>query len=83
MKIDRAFVSEVLAGAHDAAITQAVIGFGPMFQFEALGEGVENAEQLAWLADRGCRYAQGYFIARPAPLDEFIEWLRQRRTSIA
>ncbi len=85
VKIDRSFVSEVLAGERDAAIAEAVIGFGRNFGFETLGEGVEHAEQLAWLGARGCRYAQGYLIAAPMPIGAFARWMAdpQRRSSIA
>jgi len=85
VKIDRSFVSEVLAGERDAAIAEAVIGFGRNFGFETLGEGVEHADQLAWLAARGCRYAQGYLIAAPMPIADFEHWMAdaQRRSSIA
>jgi EAL domain-containing protein (putative c-di-GMP-specific phosphodiesterase class I) len=85
VKINRSFVSEVLAGERDAAIAEAVIGFGRNVGFETLGEGVEHAEQLAWLGARGCRYAQGYLIAAPMPIGAFAQWMAdpQRRSSIA
>jgi diguanylate cyclase (GGDEF)-like protein len=75
IKIDRSFISEVLAGEHDAAISESVIAFGRRFGFATLGEGVETAEQLAWLAERGCRFAQGYHIAVPMPFEAFKLWL--------
>ena len=36
-----------------------------------LAEGVETAEQAAFLTERGCRQMQGYFFHRPLPVDEF------------
>jgi len=36
---------------------------------------VESAVQAAWLVENGCRYATGYFYARPMPVREFEEWL--------
>jgi diguanylate cyclase (GGDEF)-like protein len=75
VKIDRTFVSEVLVGDYDAAISESVISFGHRFGFETLGEGVETEEQLAWLRDRGCGYAQGFLISPPLPYDDFVRWL--------
>ena len=79
IKIDRTFISEVLAGDFDAAISEGVIEFGNRFGFKTLGEGVETTEQLAWLHERKCTYAQGYLISRPLPLDDFVGWLDGRR----
>jgi diguanylate cyclase (GGDEF)-like protein len=78
VKIDRSFVHEILSDPRDAAIAEAVITFGRQFGFKTLGEGVETPEQRDWLASSNCRYAQGYFIARPAPLDRFVDWLTNR-----
>jgi diguanylate cyclase (GGDEF)-like protein len=75
VKIDRTFVNDILAGEREAAIPEAVIAFGRLFNFQTLGEGVETDRQRAWLAERGCRYAQGYNIARPQPLAPFTNWL--------
>ncbi len=44
-------------------------------------EGVEDAAAVEALRDRGCEYAQGYFIARPMTGDDIIGWLRSRRLS--
>ncbi len=77
IKIDRSFVSEVLAGDHDAAISESVISFGHRFGFETLGEGVETEAQRAWLAEHGCGYAQGYLITPPLPYPAFVDWMHQ------
>ena len=34
-------------------------------------EGVETEEQVGFLTDMGCEMFQGYYFARPIPLDEF------------
>jgi diguanylate cyclase (GGDEF)-like protein len=83
IKIDRSFVSEVLAGSHDAAISESVIGFGHRFGFRTLGEGVETEEQLGWLRDHGCTYAQGFLITPALPFDEFLAWLERYSASMA
>jgi EAL domain-containing protein (putative c-di-GMP-specific phosphodiesterase class I) len=40
-----------------------------------VAEGVEDDETGAALAALGCDTAQGYAIARPMPVDDFLRWL--------
>ncbi len=65
LKIDRTFLGEVHEGSEDAAIVHAIIALGRALKLTVLAEGVETAEQLAFLAKEGCDYAQGYYLARP------------------
>jgi Amt family ammonium transporter len=74
IKIDQSFVHELLLGDRNSAIAASVIAIGEQLGCETLAEGVESPDQLAWLRERGCRYAQGYTIARPMALDAFEGW---------
>jgi EAL domain-containing protein (putative c-di-GMP-specific phosphodiesterase class I) len=78
VKIDRSFVSGVLADRHDATIAETIISISKYFGFESLAEGVEQPGELAWLRQRGCRYAQGYAISHALPLAVFKAWLAAR-----
>jgi len=77
IKIDQSFVNELLVGDRNSAIAASVIAIGEQLGCETLAEGVESPEQLAWLRERGCRYAQGYTIARPMALDAFEGWFAE------
>jgi sensor c-di-GMP phosphodiesterase-like protein len=44
---------------------------------------VETEEQLGWLRDRGCTYAQGFLITPALPFDEFLAWLERYSPSMA
>ena len=59
LKIDRSFISNLSEGAGDAAIVKAIIQLGHTMQLEVVAEGVETADQLAFLKDSGCDQAQG------------------------
>ena len=68
LKIDRAFVSNVERNAQSAAIIRAVIGLGKGLHLPIIAEGVETAEQLAFLTRVACDEVQGYLIGRPCPI---------------
>ncbi|MDO9314461.1 MAG: EAL domain-containing protein [Burkholderiaceae bacterium] len=71
LKIDRAFVRDAANGGVDAAIACSIIELGKQFNLHVIAEGVETAEQSAFLVERGCTAHQGFLYARPMPLEEF------------
>jgi EAL domain-containing protein (putative c-di-GMP-specific phosphodiesterase class I) len=46
---------------------------------EVIAEGVETEASLERLRAYGCNFAQGYFVARPMPIDRFESWLKQHQ----
>ncbi len=79
LKIDRSFVQEVEVNAEDAVLTRTIIDMGHNLGFKVLAEGVESAEQLAFLRQAGCDKAQGFYFSRPLPEAEFISLLEADR----
>jgi EAL domain-containing protein (putative c-di-GMP-specific phosphodiesterase class I) len=76
LKIDRSFVRDVTSDANDAAITLAVISMAHSLGLAVVAEGVENADQLAFLARHGCDQVQGYYLARPVCAESCTGMLR-------
>jgi EAL domain-containing protein (putative c-di-GMP-specific phosphodiesterase class I) len=76
LKIDQSFVRGMMADPGDRAIVQGVIGLAQSFGYQVIAEGVETIEQGLLLQQLGCAHAQGYCIARPMPIDTFIDWAR-------
>jgi PAS domain S-box-containing protein len=72
LKIDRTFVADVHADPRNASICQALIALGHGLGLRVIAEGVEHAEELAWLREHGCDQAQGYHLGRPAPLADVL-----------
>jgi EAL domain-containing protein (putative c-di-GMP-specific phosphodiesterase class I) len=70
IKIDRSFVAGLLTEPGDAAIVNAVLGLANQLDIAVVAEGVETAEQAAYLLRRDCSHAQGYLFGRPMPADE-------------
>lgn len=73
LKIDRAFVMQMIDSPQSAAIVRGVIGLAHGLGMPVLAEGVETTAQFAMLKAEGCDEAQGYLLGRP----ERIETWRQ------
>jgi len=78
IKIDRSFVRDMNTDGDDFMIVRATVDLGKNLGLRVVAEGVEDRETFDRLADFGCDEAQGYYIARPMPLDEFGRWLSVR-----
>lgn len=78
LKIDRDFLSAVTDSTEAQAVLKTIISLGKALGMDVVGEGVEDADQLAFLARNGCDRMQGYFISQPLPLDALNEFLADR-----
>lgn len=76
LKIDRAFVDGVNADAKNAAIVRSTLLLCRELGLSVVAEGAETPAELAWLGSNGCDLVQGYVVARPMPLDDFLAWVR-------
>ncbi|MFD0739283.1 EAL domain-containing protein [Lysobacter koreensis] len=69
LKIDGQFIRDLTSNPDDAAIALAILRMAHSLKLKVVAEGVETQAQLDWLSQQGCDQAQGYFIARPMPVD--------------
>ncbi len=76
LKIDRAFVRDILADTTSRAIAQTILSLGKAMGLPVIAEGVETEEQLSLLAGLGCKSFQGFLFSYPVPLDQFHPLLR-------
>lgn len=78
VKLDRSYVRDVLTDPNDAAIAAAICALGQRLGLKVVAEGVESAEQLAYLRVQGCQACQGFHFSRPLPPSEFSRWVTGR-----
>jgi diguanylate cyclase (GGDEF)-like protein len=67
LKIARDFVQVDESEPDSWELASAIVSMGRALHLEVVAEGVEHLYQLNHLRDLGCRYAQGYYLARPSP----------------
>ena len=65
LKIDRSFVTGMLADRDKVAIVRAILSLAQALGMETTAEGIETNELAQTLAALGCTYGQGYLYARP------------------
>lgn len=82
LKVDRSFVGNIPADPDDSAIVKAIVAMAHSLRLGVVAEGVETGEQIDFLRAQGCDLAQGYYVGRPMPGEQFAEMLRAGRSLI-
>jgi len=70
LKIDRAFIKDTPQDQDDVAIVEAIIAMAHRLKLRVVAEGVETAEQLAYLERAKCDVIQGYLLGKPMQVEE-------------
>jgi EAL domain-containing protein (putative c-di-GMP-specific phosphodiesterase class I) len=78
LKLDRSFISGMDGGAKDQVIVESTIRLAHGLELQVVAEGIENQQQYELLKKFGCDLGQGYWIAKPMPVNKLIEWYRSR-----
>ncbi|MEX0983843.1 MAG: EAL domain-containing protein [Actinomycetota bacterium] len=74
LKIDRSFVSNVHEDPQSASIVSAFLTLAKGLGMVTLAEGIETAEELAFLRERGCELGQGFYFSKAVPPEEIIAY---------
>ncbi len=72
IKIDRSFIGGLGQSARSTNIVRCIVDLARGLQLDVVAEGVETAEQAAFLRSIGCRHAQGYLFGRAVPPEDSI-----------
>ncbi len=74
IKIDRSFISTMNI-PKQKVLVESMIWFSDRLGMKVVAEGVETQEELTWLEDKECAYAQGYYFSKPVKQSDFKKLL--------
>lgn len=76
VKIDRAFVSGMSTpNSGSSSIVRSIVDLGHILDLRVVAEGIERQQDLDILGAMGCDVAQGYYLGKPMPGNEYLAWL--------
>lgn len=81
VKVDQSFIRNIDTDPRSQTIVRATINMVRELGMQVLAEGVETKAEADWLKESGCQFAQGYFYARPQPIDDFLRSVKCRKKS--
>lgn len=77
MKLDQSFIRNAALDGEARAIVQSSIELGHKLGMQVVAEGVACQDDWDLVAELGCDECQGYFLARPMPPADLVDWLRR------
>ncbi len=80
LKVDKSFVDGVNEGGEESALTAAIIELAGILKLRPVAEGIERADQLEKLLALNCDLGQGFYFARPLPLQGIDDLLTTRKS---
>lgn len=83
LKIDKSFVDGLPFDSNSVALARAIVSLAKNFKLALTAEGVETADQLAFLSAEECEEIQGYYFSRPLPFNELVTFCRENRSENA
>jgi diguanylate cyclase (GGDEF)-like protein len=78
VKVDRAFVSRIVADRASEHIVKAIIAMCDGLELEVVAEGIENSSEASKLQGLGCGMGQGYFYGKPADAVTTLRYLAEK-----
>ncbi|WP_461516024.1 EAL domain-containing protein [Porticoccus sp.] len=81
LKIDRSFVNGIGNSPTAEPLIETILAMASKLGLTVVAEGVETAAQLEYLTQQQCGYAQGYFLGRPMPIEEFEAQVHEEETA--
>lgn len=78
LKIDQTFVRKLTTIEDDQRIVRSMIDLAHNFELMVVAEGVEDESTMEMLTTMGCDTIQGYYLAKPMPEADFVNWCQQR-----
>jgi EAL domain-containing protein (putative c-di-GMP-specific phosphodiesterase class I)/ActR/RegA family two-component response regulator len=77
LKIDRSFVFGAASDPAARAILEASVVLGRKLEMTIVAEGAETRQDWDLAASAGCDFVQGYYVAKPMPGSDIVNWVKQ------
>ena len=77
LKIDRSFVVDMMTIPSSEMIVETIIAMASHLGLSVIAEGVESADQVRFLVERGCNNFQGYYFSPPLPYEKFTAFVAE------
>ncbi len=81
LKIDQAFVHDMLEDSDNGTIVDAIIQLGHSLGLTVVAEGTQSPNQVTYLQKCHCDIAQGYLYSHPISSNKFLKLLKRERRS--
>lgn len=81
LKLDRSLINDAPQDKHSCAIVQAVVAMAQQLQLQVVVEGIEKQEQLDFIHSLGDVYLQGYLLAQPMGIEDWLDDIQQRMST--
>ena len=81
LKVDKSFVDDVGESAESGVLAEAIVQLGNTLHLQTVAEGIEQAHQVDDLRALGCQFGQGFYFAKPLPVEQVDELLSQMSQS--
>jgi len=78
LKIDQSFVRQISADPGNTSIVSAIISMSKSLKLRVIAEGVECAQDVAFLKEQNCDEAQGFYFSPPVPAEQFSKLHRMQ-----
>jgi EAL domain-containing protein (putative c-di-GMP-specific phosphodiesterase class I) len=72
-----------MGGDGDPAVVRSVIELAHALKMDVIAEGVEDDETADRLAALGAEYLQGYYVSKPLPAADLIQWLPHESVGVS
>ena len=83
LKIDGSFVRQIIEDQVARTMVGSINEIGHVMKLQTVAEFVETEEIAKWLKAMHVDYLQGYSIAKPIPIEEYIDALEAARSAVA
>lgn len=74
LKLDRVLIKDIDQNPRNQALVAGIIEMAKRLNMEIVAEGIETEGEKRIATELGCHYLQGYFISKPLPLEETVDF---------